>query len=180
MQGIHGVIVYIDDILISGPTEADHLSSLEEVLKHLARAGLHAKKHKCHFMQSHVTFLGHVIIPSKVKAIQQASRPKNVSELKSYLGLLTYYGQFLPNLSTCLAPIYHLLKKTTKWTWSDVQEKAFQESKKLLTSSSVLMHFDPSLPIVLACDASQYGVGAVLAHKMPDGSERPVGYVSRT
>lgn len=50
----------------------------------------------------------------------------------------------------------------------------------MLTSSSLLMHFDPSLPIVLACDASQYGVGAVLTHKMPDGSEQPVGYVSRT
>ena len=90
LQGVPGVVVYIDDILISGPTVADHLSSLEEVLKPLAKAGLRAKKHKSHFMQSQVTFLRHVTdenglhpIPSKVKAIQQAPRPKNVSELKA-------------------------------------------------------------------------------------------------
>ena len=103
-----------------------------------------------------------------------------MSELKSYLGLLTYYNKFMPNLSTVLAPLYLLLKSDVKWKWSKDQEKAFQKSKELLLSSDLLIHFDPSLPIVLACDASQYGIGAVLAHKMPDGTERPVGYVSRT
>ena len=184
LRGIPGVVVYIDDILVTGQTEAEHLHALDEVLKRLANAGLRAKKHKCHFMQPKVTFLGHVIdenglhpIPSKVQAIREAPRPQNVTELKSYLGLLTYY---VPNLSTQLAPLYLLLKKSTPWKWSAEQEQAFQKSKELLTSFNLLVHFDPSLPIVLACDASQYGIGAVLAHKLPDGSERPVGYVSRT
>ena len=187
LRGIPGVVVYIDDILITGSTESEHLQALGEVLNRLAHAGLRAKKHKCHFMQPRVTFLGHVIdesglhpIPSKVQAIKDAPRPKNVAELKSYLGLLTYYGKFLPKLSTYLAPLYLLLKKSNAWKWSHDQERAFQKSKELLTSSNLLVHFDPSLPIVLACDASQYGIGAVLAHKMSDGSERPVGYVSRT
>ena len=187
LRDIPGVVVYIDDILVTGPTEAEHLRSLEEVLKRLAKAGLRAKKHKCQFMKPQVVFLGHVIddkgihpVPSKVKAIQDAPRPKNVAELKSYLGLLTYYGKFMPSLSTHLAPLYHLLKSNVKWKWSADQERAFLKSKELLTSSDVLVHFDPSLPIVLACDASQYGIGAVLAHKMPDGSERPVAFVSRT
>ena len=187
LRDIPGVVVYIDDILVTGSTEAEHLRSLEEVLKRLAKAGLRAKKHKCQFMKPQVVFLGHVIddkgihpVPSKVKAIQDAPRPKNVAELKSYLGLLTYYGKFMPSLSTHLAPLYHLLKSNVKWKWSADQERAFLKSKELLTSSDVLVHFDPSLPIVLACDASQYGIGAVLAHKMPDGSERPVGFVSRT
>ena len=79
-----------------------------------------------------------------------------------------------------MAPLYSLLKKSTKWKWSTDQERGFQKSKDLLTSSNLQVHFDPSLPIVLACDASQYGIGAVLAHKMPKGSERPIGYVSRT
>ena len=138
-------------------------------------------------MQARVTFLGHVIdqhglhpIPSKIKAIHDAPTPRNLSELKSYLGLLTYYSKFLPNLSTRLAPLYHLLKHNTKWIWAEDQERTFKESKELLTSSALIVHFDPSLPIILACDASQYGIGAVLAHKMPDGSERPIGYVSRT
>ena len=79
LRGIPGVVVYIDDILITGQTETEHLHALYEVLKRLANAGLRAKKHKCHFMQPQVTFLGHVIdenglhpIPSKVKAIREA------------------------------------------------------------------------------------------------------------
>ena len=76
-----------------------------------------------------VSYLGHVIdanglrpLPEKVQAIQHAPTPKNVTELKSYLGLLTYFGKFLPNLSTCLAPFYKLLSKHEKWEWSSEQE----------------------------------------------------------
>lgn len=187
LRDVPGVAVYMDDILVTGPTETEHLSSLKEVLRRLAKAGLRAKKPKCQFMKPEVVFLGHLInregihpVPSKVKAIQEAPRPRNVTELKSYLGLLTYNNKFMPNLSTALAPLYLLLKKDVKWRWSDDQALAFRKSKELLTSSSLLIHFDSSLPIVLACDASQYGIGAVLAHKMPDGTECPVGYVSRT
>ncbi len=138
-------------------------------------------------MQAQVTFLGHVIdqdglhpIPAKVIALQDAPTPNNVSQLKSYLGLLTYYGKFLPNLSTVLAPLYHLLRKSSKWSWTQAQEQAFLKSKELLLCSQLLVHFNPTLPINLACDASQYGIRGVLAHKMPDGTERPIGYVPRT
>lgn len=103
-----------------------------------------------------------------------------VRELKAYLGLLTYYGRFLPNPSTILAPLYRLPKKDCPWQWKSEEEKAFKASKDLLTSSQLLVHFDPTLKLILACDASAYGVGAVLAHEMPDGSERPIAYASRT
>ena len=187
LQGIAHVTVYIDDILITGETESDHLQSLEEVLKRLVKAGLRVKKHKCKFMAPSVAYLGHVIdaeglhpLPDKVQAVQQAPTPRSVTELKSYLGLLTYYGKFLPNLATHLAPLYKLLGTKVKWKWTSKQDKAFRESKELLTSSQLLVHFDPKLPLLLACDASAYGIGAVLAHKMPDGSEKPIGYASRT
>ena len=113
------------DILITGETESDHLQSLEEVLNRLVKAGLRVKKHKCKFMAPSVTYLGYVIdaeglhpLPDKVQAVQQAPTPRSVTELKSYLGLLTYYGKFLPNLSTRLAPLYKLLGKNVKWKWS--------------------------------------------------------------
>ena len=112
--------------------------------------------------------------------MKAAPTPRNVSELKSYLGLLTYYGKFLPNLSTRLQPLYQLLAKDCQWKWAKAQEKAYQESKNLLQSSQLLVHFDPQLPLILACDASAFGIGAVLAHRMPDGSEKPIGYASRT
>ena len=112
--------------------------------------------------------------------MQQAPAPTGVTELKAYLGLLTYYGRFLPHLPSVLAPLYALLHKDAPWRWTTVEQESFKQSKELLLSSTVLVHFNPDLPIVLACDASSYGVGAVLAHKMLDGSERPIGFASRT
>lgn len=181
LQGIPHVTVYIDDILITAETKAEHLQILEEVFKRLAKAELKVKKHKCKFMVPSVPYLGHVIdaeglhpLPEKVEAIRQALTPKNVTELKSYLG---YYGKFLLNLSTRLAPLYKLLSKNQMWKWTAAQDKVFNE---LPTSSQLLVHFDSDLPLLLACDASAYGIGAVLAHRMPDGSEKPIGYASCT
>ena len=128
---------------------------------------------KCKFLAPSVTYLGHRIdqfglhpISEKVKAIQKAPEPSNVSELKAYLGLLTYYSKFLPNMATVLAPLYNLLRKDTKWIWSEAETKAFLVSKKLLSSSDLLVHFNPELDLLLMCDASSYGIGAVLAHRM--------------
>ena len=119
-------------------------------------------------------------MPDEVKAIQEAPPPTTIQELRAYLGLLTYYNRFLPNMSTVLSPLYKLLQKSTKWQWTTEQNKAFSASKELLTLSRLLVHFDPKLCLTLACDASAYGLGAVLAHKYPDGSERPIDYASRS
>ena len=90
---------------------------------------------------------------------------QNVSELKSYLGLLTYYSKFLPHLSNVLAILYRLLYQSSQWQWGQVETEAFKASKELLTSAPLLVHFDPKLQLTLACDASAYGIGAVLSHK---------------
>ena len=187
LNGIPGVVVYIDDILITAVSESEHLSVLDEVLKRIEESGLRLKKSKCVFLVPSIEYIGYVIdekglhpTQEKVRAVQDAPRPTNVTELKSYLGLLTYYYRFLRNLSTVLAPLNQLLRHQEPWCWTDEQEKAFKESKELLLSSQVLAHFDPSLEIIVACDASDYGIGAVLSHKMPNGSERPVAFMSRT
>ena len=153
LKGIPGVVIYIDDILVIGPTEEAHLSTLEEVLKILGEAGLRLKKEKCIFLAPSVVYLGYRIKPEgihpvseKVKAIQEVPYPTRVSGLKSYLGLWTYYSRFLQNLSMTLAPLY---KHNEKWKWMDQQEKAFIESKELLLSSQLLVHFNPSLEITL-------------------------------
>ena len=100
--------------------------------------------------------------------------------MKSFLGLLNYYGKFIPRLSTLLAPLHRLLQKKSTWTWGPEQQGAFDRVKGILTSDSVLAHYDPSKPLILACDTSPYGVGAVLSHKLGDRSERPVAYASRS
>ena len=175
LRGIPGVVVYIDDIFVTGKTEADHLAALKEVLAWLRKAGLRLKKNKCEFMQLSVKYLGYRIdaegvhpVEEKVKAIREAPIPKNVTELKSYLDLLSHYGRFLPHLPSVLAPLYKLLRHNTPWHWTSKEKASFAKSKELLTSLQVLVHFDPELELVLACDASTYGIGVVLAHKMPD------------
>ena len=83
-------------------------------------------------------------------------------------------------MADVLAPLYNLLQKDAHWRWTRIDEKAFRASKELLTSSTLLVHFDPELDLLLMCDASSYGLGAVLVHRMPDGTERPIGYASRS
>ena len=124
-------------------------------------------------MGSSVDYLGYQIdkeglhpLADKVKALKEAPQPRNVTELKSFLGLLTYYGKFLSHLPSVLAPLYELLQQNMSWHWGPRQEDAFKKAKELLTSSHVLVHFDPKPDLILACDASSYGVGAVLAHRM--------------
>ena len=186
LQGIPNVSVYIDDILITGKSDEEHLKTLEEVLSRLKQAGLRLKRSKCELMLPSLEYLGHSISAAglqptkeKVRAILEAPAPHNVSQLRSFLGLVNYYAKFLPHLSTLLAPLYSLLQKT-EWSWGTAQEKAFQEAKAQLTSSCVLTHYDPQKELILSCDASPYGVGAVLSHRMDDGSEKPVAFASRS
>ena len=118
--------------------------------------------------------------PAKVKAVVDAPRPQNQQQLQSFLGLVNYYGKFISALSTITHPLNQLLCHQTKWQWSQECEKSFQKLKDQLSSDQVLAHYDSTLPVRLACDASQYGVGAVISHLMPDGTERPIAYGSRT
>ena len=118
LKGIDGVVAYMDDILITGNSEENHLKALDEVLSRLDKAGLRVKQAKCEFMRESVTYLGHRIdadglhpLPDRVRAIQEAPTPTSVQTLKSYLGMLTYYNKFLPSPSTVLRPLHYLLRK---------------------------------------------------------------------
>ena len=149
LQGIPGVCIYIDDILITGHTEEEHLEHLTEVLTRLSKAGLTLKKAKCSFFLDSVEYLGHIISKdelhtseSKVKAVLEAPSPKNVPELRSFLGIVNYYGKFLPDLASALAPLYALLQKKKKWKWGSKQQQAFNHVKNLLNASRVRVHFE--------------------------------------
>ena len=188
LQGIPGVAVYIDDILVTGSSREDHLSSLDMVLGRLEAAGLCLKRNKCIFLAPSVEYLGHVISakglqPSeeKLRAIREAPNPTNASQLRSFLGMIAYYTKFIPNLASMLSPLYLLLQKGKTWRWGDAQRIAFEKAKSALTSTTVLAHYDPGKELVLACDASPYGIGAVLSHPSEDGTQhRPIAFASRT
>ena len=105
---------------------------------------------------------------------------KNVNELRSFLGLINYYGKFIPNLASILHPLNNLLKSQTPWNWSKQCSKAFELAKDDPTLSQVFTHHNSTLPVKMAADASAYGVGVVISHSLPDGDEKPIAFASRT
>ena len=183
LQGVKFTVCHLDEILISGGSPEEHLAILEEVFGRLQEHGIRLNPAKCIFFQSGL--LGHWIdkndispLPQKMDAVMQAKSPTNVTELKSYLGLLNYYGKFLPNLATTLHPLHDLLQKDRPWKRTEACERVFVKSKKQLQDSPLLVHYDLKKSLRLACDASPYGVGAVISHVMKNGEEKP--FASRT
>ncbi len=183
LQGLPHVVCFMDDILVSAPTVEEHLMLLDKVLSWLQQYGVRLKESKCEFLCSSVEYLGFRIdgkgvhpMESKVDAIVKAPAPVNVTELRSFLGLLNYYGKFLPHLSTLLHPLHRLLQANEKWQWSAQCDQAFNVCKQQLLQSKWLAHYDPKKPLRLACDASTYGVGAVISHLLPSGEENPIAF----
>jgi len=177
----------VDDILISGRSDEEHLSNLRAVLVELKEAGLTLCMKKCMFMQDEVTYCGYVVsssgikpMPSNVEAVKEAPAPTSVTELRSFLGMVNYYNMYLPDMATTTEPLHNLLRKDVVWKWEDRCDAAFRKVKKLLCEAPVLVLFDMSKPIVVHTDASAYGIGAVLSHIMEDGLEKPVCYASRS
>ena len=181
-----GVVVYLDDILVSGKDAEDHLQNLRRLLQRLQDSGLRCRKEKCEFAQPSVDYLGHRLTQSgivkgrKAEAMQKMPAPTSISELRAFLGGIQFYAKFLPDLSTITEPFHRLTKKGAVWNWSAEQETAFQSLKNLLCEEKVLAHFDPSLTIGISCDASEVGLGVVLFQRYSDGSERPLSYASKS
>lgn len=155
------------------------------MLKRLLEFNVKVNKKKCKFYQTSVEFLGHVLdkegvhpTKEKIKCIENAPIPKSVSELKSYLGLLNFYGKYIPMLSSKLKLLYDLCKNNTNFesSWSQEHLKVFEESKQLIQINNVLIHYNPTYPLSLTCDSSGYGIGAVLSHII--GEERPIMFAS--
>ena len=156
------------------------------MLQRLEDTGLKVNKEKCVFFQKSITYLGHRIdqyglhlLDDGIEAVVNVPAPKDVSQLRSFLGLMTHYGKFLRNLSTVVAPLNRLLGKGVKWIWSTEEQNAFEAAKQLLLDSPALVHFDPQRKLYLQCDASSVGLGVVLSHRI-DGTDRPVAFASKT
>ncbi len=187
LTGIPGVVCFLDDILITGENVKVHRDRLYEVCRRLSENGLTVSKNKCEFFRESIEYLGYVVSkeglstsPSKISAIENAPTPTNVTQLKAFLGMVNYYGKYVTNLSTIATPLYNLLRKDSVFEWSLPCQQAFQIIKSKLGSAPILAHYDPNLPVILATDSSCYGLGAVLSQIQKDGSERPIGYASRT
>ena len=188
LQGIDGVGYILDDILVTGKDDQEHRQNLELTLQRLDDFGIKLKESKCSFMQDEVEYFAFIVnkdgihpSPKKVEAILKLEDPSNKKEVQSWLGIVNFYRKFVPNMSTVVQPLTHILANNVEWAWTEECLNACQLVKKLLVSSEVLIHYDPKKPLVLAVDASSHGLGAVISHQM-DGAnqERPIAYASRT
>jgi hypothetical protein len=175
------VVVFIDDILIYSKTEEEHAKHLRIVLTRLREHQLYAKFSKCTFWLEEIQFLGHVLSangiavdPSKVKDILEWKPLTTVHQVRSFLGLASYYRRFIPDFSKIVKPITSLLKIETKFSRSSRCNEAFEQLKVLFTTAPVLAQPDIEKPFDVYCDASSSGLGCVL---MQEG--RVIAYASR-
>lgn len=181
----HTCLVYIDDIIIFSQDFEGHVKSLREVFKRLEEAGLKLKAKKCSLFQSQVKYLGYIVgreglstDPEKTAAIENWPCPQNITEVRSFMGLCSYYRRFVPNFASIAKPLARLTEKNAVFRWLEEEEKSWSELKKNLMTAPVLSFPDPHLPFILDTDASDVGIGAVLSQRCGDG-ERVVAYGSR-
>ncbi|XP_060862845.1 uncharacterized protein K02A2.6-like [Metopolophium dirhodum] len=186
LRGVSKVQVYLDDIIICGSSRSECEENVNAVLERLNEYRVKVNFEKCQFYCSSVQFLGHKIDcqgvhpdGNKMDAIRNAPCPNDVVQLKSFLGLINYYQRFIPMSSSILAPLYNLTKNKIPWNWSDECRSAFENIKQVLIKSQLLVTYNPDLPLVVTCDSSSYGVGAVLSHLI-DGEEKPILFASST
>nr|CDJ86255.1 RNA-directed DNA polymerase (reverse transcriptase) and Integrase domain containing protein [Haemonchus contortus] len=184
--GLEGAAAYLDDIIVTGKTIEEHNSRLEAVFRRIQDFGFRLRLEKCSLLRTEIRYLGFIIDdevqrpdPTKIEAIQKMPIPEDVSQLRAFLGLVNFYGTFVRELHNLRAPLDALTKKDAAFAWSPECQSCFDRIKKTLKSDLLLAHYDPTLPLIVAADASNYGIGAVLSQRFPDGHEKAVYHASR-
>uniref|UniRef100_A0A7I4YCY0 RNA-directed DNA polymerase n=1 Tax=Haemonchus contortus TaxID=6289 RepID=A0A7I4YCY0_HAECO len=179
--------------MICTATKERHLELLGEVFSRMKEAGLRLKAQKCHLMKTKVSFLGHIVDgegvhmdPDKVSAIREYATPKNAKELRTFLGMASFYRKFCMGFSKHAGCLFSLTPSKVKWTWQKEHEEAFQNMKDLITRSPVLKQPDVEAaraggkPFIICTDASAYGLGAVLSQEGEDKQVHPIFFASES
>ena len=181
LVGLPGCKNISDDIIVYGRDEKEHDENLCRVLTRLKENNAKLNREKCSFRQRQVVFFGHTFSsngvqadPSKIETIKNMQPPKNVSEIKSLLGMTQYVSRFIPNYASITAPLRTLTHQNVTWKWQTEQENALKNLQHKLTSDRVMAYFDQSKPTTVIVDASPSGLGALLTQ---DG--RVILYASR-
>ena len=187
LHGLAGVSVYQDDIIVSGKDVEEHDDRLKEVLNVIEQSGMKLNKSKCSIRKSGLEFLGHWIDErgvsphaDKIEAIQKMQKPKDVPELRRFLGMVNFLGRYVQDLAKYTAPLNELLRKENVWSWGQSQMKAFDDVKRIISTTPVLMFYDVDKDTAVCADASGFGLGAVLMQQDETDQWRPVAYASRT
>ena len=186
LQDVPKTKPFVDDVMVAG-RGLEHDENLNMALSKMQLNGLRLKRSKCSIGQDKIKYLGFVIdkdglhnLPETIQAVSECPAPTDVQQLRAFLGFINQYSKFIPNLATIVAPLNNLLKSEVKWNWDLNCQNSFRKVKDAFLCSGVLVHYDDKLPLKLKCDASPYGVGAVLVHVFPNGEDRPIAFASRS
>lgn len=181
LEGIDSCEIAMDDIFLYAETLEQLRAITKAVVDRLGTAGFTLNKDKCEYEKQRVKFLGHIFSvkgieadDTKIEAIRELRAPSNVKELQRLLGMVTYLGKFISNLSELTEPLRRLLHKETAWFWDHEQQKAFEEVKMVLSSTPVLRFYDVNKPVKLSVDASSKAIGACLMQE-----DQPVAFATR-
>jgi len=181
-------LAYVDDTIVFGRTFEEHLENLEKVLHRFRLAKLKLKPTKCKFFQDRVRFLGHHVSAkgletdsSKVDCIVNWEFPQTISELRSFIGMCSYYRAFCRNFASVAEPLTECLRKGVPLCWTPARQEAFDALKRFLTTAPVLAmpRDDPNCGYVMDVDASLTGAGSIL-QQWQDGHLKVIEYASRT
>jgi hypothetical protein len=178
--------VYLDDVIVFGQTFEEALANLRLVFERFRVAHLIMKPKKCELFRKSVSFLGHIVSeegvscdPAKIEVIKDWKHPRDLHEVRQFLGFATYYRAFVPHFSTIASPLTALTRKLQAFNWTDECERSFRRLKSALMSSPILAYPQAGLTFILDTDASDSGIGAVLS-QVHNGNERVVAYASKS
>ena len=181
------VAVYLDDILIWSSDLEEHRKVVHEVLRRLEEYDLYLRPEKCEFEKTEIEYLGLVIRPgevcmdpTKVEAVTSWPTPRNLKEVRGFIGFANFYRRFIKDFSKIARPLHDLTKKDTPFLWGPKQKEAFDTLKSAFTSQLILAVWDPSLPTRVEVDASGYATGGVISQKHSDGFWHPIAYRSQS
>lgn len=154
LSGIDRVVCMMDDVLVHGATKEEHDLRVQAVVHRLQEAGVTLNQEKCKFFQKSMKILGHVVDqsgirpdPNKVIAIQQVKTPRNVGDVRRFLGMVNQLSKFSHNLAEETKPLRELLVKSNAWLWDKPQQTAFDMIKMILVNAPVLALLNPNLPL---------------------------------
>ena len=184
------LLIYLDDVILFSSTIEDHIRRLDQVFARFQKAGLKLKPSKCELLQEEVVFLGHLVTQdglkpdkSKTKVVQGWPIPRNITDVRSFLGLCSYYRKFVPHFSTRAGPLTQLLEAGQEFQWSSTCQEAFEDLKAALTGNEIMAYPCDDGLYILDTDASDTGVGATLSQwseKWEKYEERPLVYASKS
>ncbi|UYV79202.1 hypothetical protein LAZ67_17001493 [Cordylochernes scorpioides] len=166
--------------------EESHLKHLGQIFEILRKEGIQLRRDKCLLFMKRITYLGYEISENQISpsgvnvdVIKSLPPPRDLRCLRSFLGSVTHYAKFINNFNNLRAPLNELLKKNSRFIWTEECQRSFEGLKEALCSKPILQLFNPSLATHIYCDASTSGIGAVLKQEYPDGTQKPFTYFSR-